>query len=471
MKLGINITRAKNILRLAAPVMAGMLVQTSINLTDTAMVGRLEPAESIPGVAALGFSLPLLWALGGFVCSISVGTQAITARRFGEGRMLLAGRTLTNSLTIALVAGTVFSLLGFFLSGVIFPLLHDDPDVIRLGTAFCRVRFFSILPWVATFSYKAFYDGLGRTYIHMWAAVLMTVGNFILNTVLIFGPGPYPWWLEWAQPVAVFFGAPRMGVIGAAAGSLSGTWIGLLVLVIWSMSRHYRKKFRLYRIKNLHPRLMWDIVKLSVPSGFAQVVVMAGFVLFSVIAGALDSASQAVNASATKVIIDVLSMCFIACFAFGTATATLVSQSMGAGEFEVARRYGIGSVKLATVCFGIMGIIVALNPCFFLSLFTKDAVVIQAGIAPMRIMALSMLVIPSSLIFSNALFGAGNTKFVFKVESSLHFCFLLPMSYVLGHVFGLGLAGIFIAALLYMCLSASFMGWKFRQGKWKSIHI
>ena len=57
--------RAIEISALAAPIIVAMLIQTSINVVDTIFVGKLPAAVSVPGQAALGLSLPLLWAFGG----------------------------------------------------------------------------------------------------------------------------------------------------------------------------------------------------------------------------------------------------------------------------------------------------------------------------------------------------------------------------------------------------------------------
>jgi Na+-driven multidrug efflux pump len=74
---------SRDVLKLALPVVLAMLTQTAINIMDTVMVGWLDPSYSIAGQSALGYSLPLLWLVGGFLSAISVGTLAITARRLG----------------------------------------------------------------------------------------------------------------------------------------------------------------------------------------------------------------------------------------------------------------------------------------------------------------------------------------------------------------------------------------------------
>src|SRR2546426_724280 len=94
----IDPTLARHILRVALPAVLGMLSQTAINLLDTILVGRLPKDVANPGQAAIGLALPFMWLVGGFLASVWVGTQAITARRAGEGNDAAAGRALANSL-------------------------------------------------------------------------------------------------------------------------------------------------------------------------------------------------------------------------------------------------------------------------------------------------------------------------------------------------------------------------------------
>jgi Na+-driven multidrug efflux pump len=94
---------ARQVLRLAVPVMIGMLTQNAITVADTVMVGHLPRDLANPGQAAIGLCLPLLWVVGGSLSALWVGTQALTSRRAGEGDLVAAGRVLTSSLALALL--------------------------------------------------------------------------------------------------------------------------------------------------------------------------------------------------------------------------------------------------------------------------------------------------------------------------------------------------------------------------------
>src|ERR1700690_1151053 len=103
MRFRVDPTLGKRILTLSAPVVLAMMSQTLINQVDHVLIGRLPAPDSIAGQAAPGPALILFWAVGGFLSAISVGTQALTARRIGEQEHERAGQVMFNSLVVAAV--------------------------------------------------------------------------------------------------------------------------------------------------------------------------------------------------------------------------------------------------------------------------------------------------------------------------------------------------------------------------------
>jgi len=490
--------------KLAAPVILAMLTQTAINIMDTVMVGWLEPSYSIAGQSALGYSLPLLWSVGGFLSALSVGTLAITARRFGEGKFEKSGQTLTNSVTIAVISGIVFSIGSYLAVPYVFPLLNDNESVLAFGIPYAQLRLLGVLSMVATISFKSFFDGIGKTHVHMVIAIIMNAANIILNYLLIFGIGPFP----------------RLYVAGAGLASLIATYIGLAIMILWALSPKYIKKFKYFSRSKLSKKVAWAIVRISFPSGLATVFAMLGFLMFLKIVGYLDTmaveetlsataayggpfaqsfaslqhqlfdshdffgriyvsdlafmsieARPPIFASGAKVIMDLLSITFMSAIAFGTATATLVSQSMGKGDPELAEKYGWESAKLGGLLFGLIGLLTFIWPEVALGLLSRDQAVITAAIPSIRVLASIEWAIGIGLILTQALFGAGNSKFVMYVEGTLHVVCLVPLAYILGIRLELGPVGVWSSAVIYIILLASIMGWKFRGGSWKTIKV
>jgi len=459
------------ILRLAAPTVVAMLTQSVVNEIDIVFFSWLPCPESSNAQAALLPSLILLWLFGGSLSAISVGTQALTARRFAEGRPHDAGTVLVNSWGIALVTSIVFTAVAYLTLPWTLPLVIKVPAVQEAATGYLHWRLLGITSMVATFSFKSFFDGIGKTHVHMVSAIVMNAMNVVLCLGLIFG--------RW--------GLPRMGMAGAGLAGFVSTWIGLLIMIGWTLQPDLLARFRPYRIRRWSPHISLDILRLSIPSGIATMVVMTGFLLFATIVSRLDTlmgtnavstdpcgigSAEPINSAATTVIVGILKLTFTACLAFGTSTATLVSQSLGIGEPEKAERFGWVSVKLGLLIFGCVGALEGLVfPREILAFVSHSEAVREAALLPMRLMGICTPVIAVGMILTQALFGAGNTKFVMVAELILHFTCLVPLAWFLGITVQLGLVGIWLAAVAYVLLLAATMTWKFARGDWKVIKL
>lgn len=456
----------RRIVSLGVPVIIGMLTQTAINQVDTLFVGRLDERTAVAGTAALGYSMILMWAFGGFLAAISVGTQAMTARRYGAGDVEGAGRVLANSLTLALVSSTLVTAIAIALVPSIFELLHHDPLVRELGVSFCRVRFLGILGMVTTASLKSFYDGIGRVRVHMTVAIVMNIINLVLCWMLVFGN----------------LGAPRLEVAGAAwAASISGI-TGTAMMLWWALRHEDRIHFKAFRLENLDRGIAIGVARLSVFSGLATVFVMSGFAVFLGIVGKIDERDQlaGVNASAAQLIISITMLIFMTCIAFGTATATLVSQSLGAKKPELAARYGWQSVLICTLAMAAVGALVSAFPEPVLRVFLPADVtqsellkdqVIEVATGSLRFCGLLAPIAAAALVLTQALYGAGESRFVMLAEGFLHLFCLVPLAWVFAITFDLGLLGCWYATAVYGLALAVLTGVKFARGSWHHTRI
>lgn len=262
-----------------------------------------------------------------------------------------------------------------------------------------------------------------------------------------------------------------MGPEGAGFSAFISTWIGLAVMLVYGY--FHRQSFLPARWSNISRSLTWDMVKLSFPAAVATIVMMFGFALFTKIVNVLDAgAVEAVNGAATTNIIQIMMLTFTACIAFGTSTATLVSQSLGRKEPHEAERYGWASVRLGLIVFGAVGLFEGL---IFrekvISIFAATPGVREAMHEPMMLVGVVTPLISIALILSEALFGAGSTKFVAAAQFILVFGVLVPGAWFVGLKLHVGLNGIWISACLYAVLAATVMALKFRAGGWKLIRL
>jgi putative MATE family efflux protein len=456
------------ILRLALPTVFAMLAQSAVNEVDLVFFGHLPQPEASDAQAALVPSLIVLWLFGGSLSAISVGTQAFTARRFAEKNHEAAGAVLANGVFFAVTAGVVFSVLGYLAMPFILGAILKTGGAYQAAVAYSRWRLLGIASMATSFAFKAFFDGIGKTHVHLVASIAMNVLNVVLCLLLIFGNAT--------------LGLPRMGMAGAGVAGFASTYVGLAIMVGYALHPEYRSVFRPFVAKKLERGLTWAILKLSIPSAIATVVGMVGFYLFTLIANRLDvvhlasagaaESTEPVNGAATSVIIEVLKFAITACLAFGTSTATLVAQSIGEKDPDKAERFGWASVRLGIFIFGAVGLLQALFAPQVLAFFSSHSEAVQhAALAPMRLMGVCTPLLAVGMIVTQALFGAGNTRFVAIAEFILHFSCLVPLAWVLGIGLGFGLNGIWVAGVVYIALLSGIMSLKFRSGDWKKIKL
>ncbi|MEZ4296145.1 MAG: hypothetical protein R3B70_14325 [Polyangiaceae bacterium] len=160
-------------------------------------------------------SLLILWLFGS-LSAISVGTQAFVGRRFAEKRDADAGAIRTNSALFAFVAGLIFSVIGY-LDAVPPRGPHQGPRPSRRRPRLPQVALpRRVTSMTTTFAFKAFFDGIGKTYVHLVSAIVMNMINIALCLIFIFGNAT--------------LGAPKMGIAGAGLAGFVSTYVGLAIL-------------------------------------------------------------------------------------------------------------------------------------------------------------------------------------------------------------------------------------------------
>lgn len=291
MSLRLNPELSRQVWRLAYPIILGNLSQILLGVVDTAMLGRLSPAAlAAAGIGAIAYFL-VISTLG----ALSVGTQALIARRHGEKNSVQCGQALDNSLALAFVLGGIFTLLAPWLARFLSPALESGPEMGRLLGAYMEYRFYGAAFALCNLAFGGFFNGIGRTRVRMNAAIILTAVNVLLDYLLIFGK----------------FGFPELGVKGAAIASTLATALAFLYYIGVSLAKGYRARFECFRPSNIDFTWVGRIVRLSLPLMLRSLVGMGGYLAFFWIVGRIGT----VEVATSNVIRSLLSISWM----FGTS--------------------------------------------------------------------------------------------------------------------------------------------------------
>jgi multidrug resistance protein, MATE family len=439
----------REVLKISTPAVAGLSSQMVVSVVETAMVGRLANAEIV--LAAMSLGLLATWAITSAFSSLATGTHVVVARRFGQKDYSGAGDALNNALLLSAVIGLMLGLPGVLFAFNIINFFSASTEVAIAGTGYMQWRFLGLVLFLFVVSYRGFFNGIGHTKIFMYSAIAINVSNIILNYVFIFGA----------------FGAPAMGLTGAGVSSAISNGIGCIYFVGATFLPRYRRRYRYYSAFRIRGDVLGQIIKISLPVSFQNILILLGFLVFASICGVIGTTGQA----ASQVVITALFMSFLPCFGFGTGAQTLVGQSMGKGQPQLAYRYGMEAARLATYFTIALGAVFILIPELVISVITNDARVAAAARPILQIAGAAQIVYASGIVLAHALQAAGATVYVMFAEVLTHWVIFLPVCYVAGVVLGWGIIGAWLALPVYIVAYSIAIYLKYRSASWLHMRV
>ena len=208
---------------------------TAFHNVDTFWIGRSLGAESLAAVTGAVFWVWLVISVGEMV---SIGLDAIAARRHGERRPQDAARTVGDGFVLALLLGAAIALATPFVLGVLFDLLETSASVSRIGRDYLGMYFLGMPLIFGFFAVDAAFRARGETRTPLWILAVTTVLGLLLDPVLIRGLGPFP----------------ALGVRGAALATLVPRGLACVVLAPRSLADMLDDLARLGRLLGVERR-------------------------------------------------------------------------------------------------------------------------------------------------------------------------------------------------------------------------
>ncbi len=447
--MGAHAPSFKTLLVLAWPVIVSRSSQAVIGFCDALMTAPLGEAALAATTAGAMNTFAILILPMGIVFIV----QSFAAQFYGQGNLAGARRYGWYGLVLSGVAGLLAAIaipgIGPTLSLLDFePAVRDD-----MGN-YLAIRFYAVAAVVGVEAVGNWYGGLGNTRLHMVASLAIMIVNVFLNWLLIEG--------NW--------GAPALGVEGAALASLIASWIGCTLLLGMFLTRYGLPKIE--GDVTFQPAELWRMMRFGWPNGVNWFLEFAAFMFFlDVVVADLGT----VTLAAMMVVIQVNSVSFMPAFGIASAGAILAGQAIGAHQRDhVPGIVGRTMTVAATWQVGV-GVVYVLVPASIMGLFAPRATVspeiVQIGTVLLALSAAWQLFDAIAMTLSEALRSAGDTRFCMWTRLVVAWALFVPGAWVGVTVFDGGGVAAILAVVAYLGGLAAVFAWRFRAGGWRHIDL
>lgn len=407
---------------------------------------------------ALAAALPagiLSFTLGTFFLGTAGYVNTFVAQYGGAKREERVGASVWQGIHFSIAAG-IFLLIGIPLAPWIFDLAGHDPAIRELEVPYFQILSVGWIPGLVMPAVSSFYSGRGVTRPVMWVNLVAAGTNIVLDYIFIFGK----------------LGFPEMGIEGAAWATNSAHYFGATIFLVMFLGKKNRERYNTTGWRFDFP-LFKRMMKFGTPNGVQFFVELAGFSLFVLLVGRLST----VELAATNLAFNINTLAFIPMVGLGIGVSTLVGQYLGKDQPDLAERSAWSGVQISLVYMGSIALLYGLTPMLFLAPFQTEgnaeevAPVIALAVVLLRFVALYSVLDGVYIVFSAAVKGAGDTRFVMWVTLVVSISVMVLPVWLGITRFGMGLYGAWICVTAYIMLLSVIFYFRFSGGKWKSMRV
>ena len=363
----------------AIPVLLSQVFQQLYNTADALIVGRFLGDEALAAVSSSG---TLIFLIISFFTGMSMGASVTISRYFGAGDYARVSRAIHTNVLLAILCGIVLTVFGVALTPTFLRWMGTDPDVLPEAISYFRYYFFGILAVVMYNTCKGIMNALGDSRRPLYYLILSSLVNIVLDLLFI----------------AVF----HWGVWSAAAATTISQAVSMVLCLI-----HLTKKGTIYQVRlrdlRLDREMLGQIFRYGLPSGvqnsvigFANVIVQSNINSFGKLAMAAYGAYSKLEGFA-----------FLPVTSFTMALTTYVSQNLGAGEYDRAKKGSRFGIITSLLLAELIGVLMYLFAPQLTAIFTETPEVIALGVEQARTISLFYCLLAFSHAVASVCRGAG----------------------------------------------------------------
>ena len=396
----------KLMVNMALPMIISMLVQALYNVVDSIYVSQVSESA----VTALSLAFPVQNMQIGFAVGIGVGVNSLLSKSLGQKNQEQANRTAGNGIVLMGIVTVLFMLFGLFGVRPYYEMQSTVSETVEGGIVYTRICCLLTAGIFMSVLGERLLQATGRTVYTMICQSTGAIVNIVLDPILIHG----------------WFGAPAMGIAGAAVATVIAQWVSAAMTIYFNLRHNPELSFGAAYFK-LDKVTVGSILTVGVPS-----IVMNG--IGSIMNFGMNQILQGFTETATSVFgiyFKLQSFFFMPLFGINNATISIIAFNYGAQKPErITKTLKITcSAALCLMTFGLL--VFQFAPELLLGLFNPSETFLTIGKAALRTISWSFPIASICIALGACFQALGNGIYSTIVSICRQMLVLLPAAYLL----------------------------------------
>jgi putative MATE family efflux protein len=436
----VKLSRA--ILLLSIPAVLEMIMESVFVIVDIFFISKL----GADAVATVGITESLITIVYAISLGLATATTSMVSRRIGEKNPEKASRTAFQAIITGLAVSVIIGVPGAIYSRKLLEIMGASASITGQLSGYTTIMLGGNMVIMLLFIINAIFRSAGDAAIAMRVLWVGNIINIILDPCLIFGLGPFP----------------ELGVSGAAVATTAGR--GIAVLYQFWLLFYGKKRIQLSLNKlDIDIKIISRLFRLSLGSIGQNLIGTTSWIALVRLISVFGSEIVAGYTIAIRIVSFVL----LPSWGISNAASTLVGQNLGAKKPDRAQKAVIVTGLVNMILLGMVGLLLVLFPAFFIGLFIKDKVVLDAGAECLRIVSIGFIAYGFGMVMVNSFNGAGDTATPLKINIFAYWLIEIPLAWILSVKSGMNEQGVFTAIVIAESIMTIIAWIVFKKGKWK----
>lgn len=433
---------------IALPIAAQSLITIGVNIMDTIMVGDLgEVALSATSLANQFINIFHICCMG-----LGMGASVLTARFWGMKDLVSLRKTITIMLRICIALATAFALVTAVAPEFVMSIYSPEADIIEAGARYFNWSVASYWLLGMSLTMTIVLRSVGQAWLPLLTSIIAFFVNIGANYIFIFGK----------------FGAPEMGVAGAALGTLIARAFEFIMIDGYVFFVDKKIGYRIRDLLGKCSDMLREYLRVSIPVLVSDTLLGLGNSAVAIVMGHIGSSFVSANAITT--VTQQLSTVFIS--GISQSSCMVIGHTLGEGDMQRAKTEGNTFLLLGTAIGVLAGGFIMLISPLIISFYNITPE--TKAIAQELMLAIGLIVVfqsMNSILTKGVMRGGGDTKFLMVADILFLWIVSIPVGAIAGLVLHLPAFWIYVCLKLDQIIKAIWCIGRFRSNLWiKAVH-